>query len=167
MTVYMLDGEFGVCSRNLDLIETEGNTFWKMARLEGIEQALRAANLDNIAIQGELIGEGIQGNKYKLKGHQFRVFDIYSVAKGHYLDADNRSALCTALGLQHCPTLDEINFYVGKDFEFSVENFLDYAEGKSMLNQDTEREGVVFKCIEDPSLSFKVISNKFLLKGNG
>ncbi len=32
MTVYINDGEIGVCSRNIDLIETEGNTFWKVAR---------------------------------------------------------------------------------------------------------------------------------------
>jgi RNA ligase (TIGR02306 family) len=32
MTVYYNNGEFGVCSRNLDLKETEKNSFWKVAR---------------------------------------------------------------------------------------------------------------------------------------
>jgi len=31
-TYYFKDGIFGVCSRNLELLETEGNTFWKVAR---------------------------------------------------------------------------------------------------------------------------------------
>jgi len=39
---------------------------------------------------------------------------------------------------------------------------LQYAEGKSVLNPDTEREGVVVRSL-DGSISFKAISNKFLL----
>jgi hypothetical protein len=40
------------------------------------------------------------------------------------------------------------------------------AEGKSVMGDITgpEREGDVYKCLEDPSISFKVISNKFLLR---
>jgi len=55
-TFYFKDGEFGVCSRNLELLETEGNTFWKVARELKIEEKLREFGR-NIAIQGELIGE--------------------------------------------------------------------------------------------------------------
>jgi hypothetical protein len=40
---------------------------------------------------------------------------------------------------------------------------LKYAEGKSELNSDTEREGVVVRSV-DGTISFKAISNKFLLK---
>ena len=57
-TFYLNDGVFGVCSRNLDLEETEGNTFWKVARELKLEEKLRE-NGQNLAIQGELIGEGI------------------------------------------------------------------------------------------------------------
>jgi hypothetical protein len=39
---------------------------------------------------------------------------------------------------------------------------LQYAEGKSMLNDKTEREGVVVRSM-DGTISFKAISNKFLL----
>lgn len=42
---------------------------------------------------------------------------------------------------------------------------IDMAEGKSLLNKNTEREGLVFRCTDD-TLSFKSISNKFLLKNN-
>ena len=39
---------------------------------------------------------------------------------------------------------------------------LNYAEGKSALNSDTEREGVVVRSM-DGTISFKAISNKFLI----
>ena len=60
---------FGVCSRNLDLKDTEGNSFWEAAKKYDLERKLIEFNAEcsmNIAIQGELVGEGIQGNKYKL-----------------------------------------------------------------------------------------------------
>jgi hypothetical protein len=48
---------------------------------------------------------------------------------------------------------------------YSLPELLQYAEGKSILNKNTEREGLVLRCFDD-NLSFKVISNKFLLKNN-
>ena len=70
-TYYFNNNEFGVCSRNLELLETEGNTFWKVARELDIENKLRNLGY-NICIQGELIGEGIQGNPYRIKGQTVR-----------------------------------------------------------------------------------------------
>ena len=66
-TFYIYNNEFGVCSRNLELLEDAANSFWKVARQMDIENKLRALN-GNYAIQGELVGEGIQGNKLRLKG---------------------------------------------------------------------------------------------------
>jgi hypothetical protein len=39
---------------------------------------------------------------------------------------------------------------------------LQYAEGSSIINGSV-REGLVFKSIYDPSISFKAINNKWLL----
>lgn len=44
-----------------------------------------------------------------------------------------------------------------------IENYLEMAEGKSHLNDKTEREGIVFRT-HDGNFSFKAISNRFLLK---
>jgi hypothetical protein len=44
-----------------------------------------------------------------------------------------------------------------------VEEGLAFAEGPSINHKI--REGLVWKCNEDPSFSFKTISNQFLLKG--
>jgi hypothetical protein len=45
----------------------------------------------------------------------------------------------------------------------SVDEMLKFAEGKSQLNSNTEREGLVIRSY-DMTISFKAISNKFLLK---
>ena len=55
-----------LCSRNLELLESEGNTFWKVARELKLEELLGTFD-NNLCLQGELIGEGIQGNPYKIK----------------------------------------------------------------------------------------------------
>jgi RNA ligase (TIGR02306 family) len=154
-------GEFHVCSRKVDLVRENGNKFWRAAISYGVEGKLRAQNRLGIAIQGELIGEGTQGNRYGIKGCDFYAFDIYDTIKGGYLPADARRKLIEALGLKHVPVLD-INKDLGKG---DVAEILLWAEDKSCLNANTEREGIVFKCTTDPGLSFKAISNKYLLKG--
>jgi len=57
------------------LVEDEENSFWKRARELDVQNKLRVLG-DNIAIQGEPMGEGIQGNKLKLKGQIIYVFNI-------------------------------------------------------------------------------------------
>ena len=158
MTVYLIDGEFGVCSRNLDLKETESNTFWQVARRDGIEEKMRTVPGTDFAIQGELIGPGIQGNIYKLTQPEFRVFDVYSITTGSYLSPQKRRELIRNLGLLHVPVM-----YVDKDLGVgSVEEILQWAEGASKLNEKQEREGIVFKEVNG-GMSFKAISNKYLL----
>ncbi|MBP6640991.1 MAG: RNA ligase (ATP), partial [Bacteroidia bacterium] len=66
VTYYLKDDEFGVCSRNLELLESDENSLWKVARMLKVEEKLRALG-GNHALQGEIVGEGIQGNLYKLR----------------------------------------------------------------------------------------------------
>ena len=163
MTAYLpVEGEFEVCSRNLSLKRDEANAFWKQAIALDLETRMRDAELFGCALQGELIGEGIQGNIYKLTGHQFRVFDIYSVRERGYLSAPERDALLTKMGLAPVPVIKAESTLV-----YDMQTLLAMAEGKSQLLASQEREGVVFKCIQKPELSFKAISNKYLLKTGG
>ena len=157
MTVYLIDGEFGVCSRNMDLKRDENNSFWKVAIEDDIENKMRFS--DNFAIQGELIGPGIQGNIYKLSKPEFRVFDIYDIKDGSYMNPTDRVDLITRMGLKHVPVL-ESKFKL----ETNVEILLKKAEGKSVMGDITgpEREGLVFKQV-DGGMTFKAISNKYLL----
>lgn len=160
MTVYFNHGQFGVCSRNLDLRETEGNTLWQVARRYSLEKKM--GSLFHMAIQGELIGEGIQKNRYGLKGQDFYVFDIYDIQHRCYLSAEQRDMICESFGLKQVPRIKssgDLREYV------DVNIMLRMAEGKSALNPNAEREGLVFKRqADDNSISFKAISNKFLMK---
>ena len=168
MTVYVKDGEVGVCSRNIDLVETEGNTFWKSAREQNIVDTLlelSAENGEEYAIQGELIGEGIQGNPEKLTGHKFFLFDIYSITVGRYLKVDERYSILDKLNMngasiEHVPIV-ESSLRVAQAYE-TIDELLEFAEGPS-LNPQTKREGLVFKSWES-DFSFKAISNSYLLK---
>jgi RNA ligase (TIGR02306 family) len=160
MTVYLIRGEFGVCSRNLDLKETEGNAFWATARKEDIEDKMRIAGMNNFAIQGELIGPGIQGNIYKLSKPEFRVFDMYNIQTGAYLVPHERRAFIKVLDLLHVPVM-----YVDKDLGVgSVEEILQWTEAKSVMGDinGPQREGIVFKEVNG-GMTFKAISNKYLL----
>ena len=168
MTVYVKDGEVGVCSRNIDLVETEGNTFWKSARQQNIVDTLlelSAENGEEYAIQGELIGEGIQGNPEKLTGHKFFLFDIYSITVGRYLKVDERYSILDKLNMngasiEHVPIV-ESSLRVAQAYE-TIDELLEFAEGPS-LNPQTKREGLVFKSWGS-DFSFKAISNSYLLK---
>lgn len=163
MTVYLIRGEFGVCSRNLDLKETADNTFWQVARRDGIEEKMRAVDEHwDFAIQGELIGPGIQGNIYKLTAPEFRVFDVYNIQTGSHLRPAPRRELIERMGLKHVPVmLSDKDLGVG-----SIEEILEWADAKSVMGDITGpwREGIVFK-ETNGGMTFKAISNKYLLKG--
>jgi RNA ligase (TIGR02306 family) len=168
MTVYVKDGEVHVCSRNIDLIETEGNTFWNTAREQNIIDTLLELSSEKgeeYAIQGELIGEGIQGNPEKLTGHKFFLFDIYSITAGRYLKVDERYSILDRLNMngasiEHVPIIDQ-HVFLTTEYK-TIDDLLNFAEGPS-LNPQTKREGLVFKSW-DSDFSFKAISNSYLLK---
>lgn len=153
------DQDLHVCSRNLDLKENPDNSLWKTALRYGVRERMIELGLINCAVQGELIGEGIQGNKYGLKGQDFFVFDIYRVNEARYMSHHERLMHTNGLGLKHTPLIDPCaGIYA------DVAQLLSLAEGKSVLNDRTEREGLVFKCISNTDIHFKCISNRWLLK---
>lgn len=162
MTVYFNQGDYGVCSRNVDLKFDMNNTFWKIAvETQVLTRMMQYCMVGrrNLAIQGELIGEGINGNQYGLCGHEFRIFDIFDIDKQEYLSHTDRSYLVERF--------EEVPMYAPAMYlqeGTTSSDLLAIAEGKSDLN-GSEREGLVFKCNEDPSISFKVVSNKWLLGG--
>lgn len=162
MTVYFNQGDYGVCSRNVDLKFDMNNTFWKIAvETQVLTRMMQYCMVGrrNLAIQGELIGEGINGNQYGLCGHEFRIFDIFDIDKQEYLSPTDRS--CLVERFEEVPMYAPA-MYLQEGTTSSA--ILALAEGKSDLN-GSEREGLVFKCNEDPSISFKVVSNKWLLGG--
>jgi RNA ligase (TIGR02306 family) len=155
-TFYYKDGVFGVCSRNLELLETEGNTFWKVARELDLENKMKSLG-KNIAIQSELIGESIQGNPYKIKGQTIRCFNLFDIDSQEYQSLAHLVRVLGIMGIKMVPIVDE--FFKLPD---TIEELLKYAEDKSVLNSKFDREGVVIRS-NDRTISFKAISNKFLL----
>jgi len=155
-TFYYNNGEFGVCSRNLELLETEGNTFWKVARELDLENKMREYGM-NISFQGELIGEGIQGNPYKIKGQTVRFFNLFDIDLYVYHSLSVFKETMKVLGLETVPVLDT-HFHLPQ----TIDKLLLMADGKSELNPNFDREGIVIRSL-DRTISFKVISNKFLL----
>jgi len=155
----LIEGAFGVCSRNLDLEEAEGNLYWSIARKYGIEEKLRSLPF-SAAIQGEIMGPGIQGNKEGLTEHTLFVFNIYNIDEGRYLDPTERWQILLDIWDEKIPEAPFMQMVHGSEFG-SVVDFLAYAEGPSLFAK--EREGVVFKSLTDPTIQFKAISNKWLL----
>lgn len=167
-TIYNMYDDCGVCSRNIDLKETEGNSFWKVARDQNIIEPLRELCKEkhcDYALQGELIGEGIQGNPEKLKGQRFYLFDIYSMTEKRYMTPLERYAVLDQLkmlgaDIEHVPII-ELCFNLTEKFS-TVDELLEFAEGAS-LNPQTKREGLVFKSFKS-DFTFKAIANSYLLK---
>lgn len=176
MTVYYKDGVFGVCSRNLELQETENNSLWQVAKRLCLGDRLQKLNR-NIALQGELIGPGIQGNPYKLSNLKFFVFDVFDIDQRQYLTTYDRITMLDRLNqfdptciIDHAPAIGissigahHIKPHMIRDY--SIDGLIEHADGHSIINQDCVREGVVWKSIEQPSISFKVISNNWLVAG--
>jgi RNA ligase (TIGR02306 family) len=160
-TAFVNGEDSGVCSRNLNLKESDTNTLWKLAIKYDVLNKIRATGR-NLAIQAEAVGEGIQGNPYKLKGQDLFVFDIYDIDQGKYLSPHERLDLVESMNIKHVPWVS----FTRAMMDDTVETLLREAEGKSQLCATTEREGLVFKC-HDAEHSFKAISNKFLLKTGG
>lgn len=152
------DREFGVCGRNWQYAESDGNSYWQIANRLELPQKLAGLGR-RLAIQGELIGPGIQSNRYKLKEQQLYVFNVFDLDQIAYLEKSEVGELCERLGLQTVPFIEE------RTVPESIDQILALAEGKSQLNGTTEREGLVWVHGSGRDrISFKTISNRFLAK---
>ena len=161
-TLYHNSGAFGVCSRNLELEENETNTYWKVVNQYSLKERLPATGR-NVSLQGELVGEGIQGNPYKLKGQDLFIFDIFDIDKQAYFNPEERNKFLT-VNLPDLKTVPILHRCF--DLPDTLDELLLFVQGKSVLNDKTNREGLVFKeedVCAHTRFSFKGISNQYLL----
>jgi RNA ligase (TIGR02306 family) len=159
-TCYFNNGVFGVCGRNWELTETSDNSLWRMANLLQLKEKMTKHG-KNIALQGELIGAGINGNLYGLSDHKLYFFTGYDIDKGRRMFFDELEWVLFGLQLQMVPVLEKYGFVIPNESNI-VDYMLRYAEGKSVLNMEVDREGVVVRGLER-EFSFKAISNTYLL----
>ena len=164
------DGEIDICSRNLSLKDTEegmkSSYYWYVAHKYKIVEKIK--KYGNIAVQGEICGPGIQKNRLNLKEISLFLFDVYIIDEQKYADLALFKKIAEALEIPTVPILQE-NFIF--DENTTIESLLKMAEGKYEGTKN-EREGIVIRPVKTTTsemlkgrLSFKVISNKFLLKG--
>lgn len=169
-TYFKRDEHLGVCSRNLELKVNDeniaSNALVSIFVNSGLQQLM--SSMYNFAIQGEVMGPGIQGNRENLKHATFYIFDVFDIDAGEYFPPQTRMEFFRDLYnmgvnrdlVKHVPiiansaTLQELGVV-------DTESLIAYAEGKSINH--AVREGVVFKRI-DGQFSFKSISNTFLAK---
>lgn len=178
-TFFLKNDEFGVCSRNLRLKETEGNSFWKVARMLNIEEKMREIGpkhgLTNFNIQGELIGEGIQKNIYRLKTITVRIFSIFDVDNQVYVDYKKVVEIIGEMGLEMVPILDwnytlpetseellKLSDEFRTQLECPVKNQI-LGEGWVLIAILNEDDKVFLERSAMNRLSFKVKSREYLI----
>lgn len=161
-TFFLNDNKFGVCSRNIWLRKEDNSCYWEVARRFQLEESLKALskafNFKRVVIQGEIIGNSIQGNKYKISGYDFYVFNI--ILDGMKLEPCKVKEVCKQFNLKVVPLL-----YKGYTLPTTIQELVEFSKGKSKINTNTEREGLVIRNY-DENISFKVINPNFLLKND-
>ena len=158
MTVAMHEEQVKVASRNYRLADNADSAYWRAAKSGELIPFVEAHPW--LAIQGELVGPGIQNNRLGLSEHKCLVFNMYEKREGRYLTLAEMLQVAEHWDIQLVPVLT-----VGYLFNESQESLLAMAEGKYEGTKN-EREGIVIRSNDDgPPISFKAISNRFLLKG--
>ena len=159
---------FGVCSRNLRLKRPmEGGTasaFWQIVAKYGLEDKLKTFHSETrreIALQGELVGPGINADRDRYTDYEFHVFRIWDIAAQCFMSSQERVRFCEEHSIPHVQVIEV-------DFPFfdritTMDDALKFAEGKTL--RGNEREGVVLKASDGiDDTHFKIVSNRYLLK---
>ena len=147
-TAFKYLGDFGLCSRNLELERNPDNGYWKVALKYNLEEKLP----DGIALQWETCGPGIQGNPMglpEIEGFAFSAYDIY---KHEYLEMVELFDLLKDLKFPSCKLINVGEKFSKEDIETLGEGF--YPNRKP-------REGVVVRSVTNLGhvpISFKVIN---------
>lgn len=154
-----------LCQQSHDVPGTavEENNFVRQDAKEEIQKKLlnfQQRTGRYITVQGELIGPDIQSNFEDVKEHAYYVYSVYEDGNVELLP-NVAQELVKQLGLNYVPIL---NPAWKPDADTKVKDVLAMAEGKSAFNNKRGfREGLVFKA-NDRVMSWKAISNKYLLK---
>lgn len=155
-------------------------TVKKYGDLEAKCKEYLEVNGEYVVFQGELCGPGIQGNKLGLTEKEWFIFNVFVSKTGTYdsytkVDLDTMIDICADFNLRIVPivaTKEKFHFEEASDesIDILVSTLLQYADTFRYRDYFEDAspnqiaEGLVFR-MNDMTNSFKVISNKFLLKG--
>lgn len=161
-----------VCGHNYEYRKDNDCSFYRLVNergyLDKMEAFYRENRLDTFTVQGEFCAPGIQQNRLKLKKPEWYVFTIR--INGQRIDVYKMAEICDELGLEMVPVEARGNNLPG--VYPTIESLLDRADGE--YPNGGRKEGIVIRptvpiystTISGP-LSFKVVSNKYLLKNDG
>lgn len=156
-------GAFTVCGRNWSL-KRGNNAYWHAAEKYQLETSL--VHHPEMIVQAELVGPGIQKNRLGLQGIQLAAFNVYDQKNDRYLAHDEAGEFLRSIGVPMVEVLER-----GESFTHDQASLLTLAEGFYDGTQN-EREGIVIRPLTESvsqvlggRMSFKTISNRFLLKG--
>lgn len=159
------DGVYHVCGRNYSYRRTQDHSFWKISERYNIEQGLRALweKGSRLALQGEVVGPGIQKNPLGLPHIDLYIFNVVDINTGKKLCLDQSLTIVQRLGLNFVPIVDK-----GSSFGYTKDDLLEKARGKYKTHfpsakQSQDCEGLVVRSLCG-EISFKAINNDFLLK---
>ena len=162
-TFFLYGDKYHICGRNFVWKSPvkDAATYHHISEKYSIESVLRKIydeTKKELAIQGEIIGPKINSNRLKMQQYFFRVFNIWDIVSQQYLDWDEVKKICSAHKLDMVPELS-----LPDSFDFSLDAFLDFSSSQE-YSKGCPAEGIVVKTSGYPRISFKVISNKYLLK---
>lgn len=159
ITCFLHKWKFWVCSRNLELVNSDNN-FWHTVEKLGVEKIMRESLSDNIAIQGELVWPWIQWNKYNLEEHDIYRFNCYDIKTQKYRFPSELESK----GLKIVPIVWRFELID------NIKELVELAKWDSLLGK-VPREWIVIRPEEEIEnvhkmwrLSFKSINPDFLLK---
>lgn len=161
--------EVNVCGRNTCYIESANNKYWAVT----MKYSMKEKILDyynktgkRLAFQGELIGPKIQGNKMGLTENDLYIFNVW-MADGKQpfekCDLDTSLKIVKDFGLNFVP-IELTGEFVYTSDELQDLTKIKYNKYFPNAKPSQNIEGLVFRSI-DMKVSFKVVSNEFLLKG--
>jgi RNA ligase (TIGR02306 family) len=164
-----VNGEYEACSRNQIKKDEDYNFYWDMSKKYNLAEKLSTCK--NYAIQGEIIGPGVpnsgkSGNNIMgLDEIELAVFNVYDMEKREYLSFIDFIEFCNKFELKTVPM-----FETGMSFHYTMDELIDYASHAKYSNGNIA-EGIVirpqnetYSYILQGRLSFKVLSNEYLLK---
>lgn len=162
-TVGIKDGKRFVASRNSMFKDDGKSAMWGYFHsIDGFFDRLEGLGQD-IAIQGEFVGPGIQGNRLRLKQYDFFAFNVID-STGNWVTYSDMKNILEELELNLIP-IEE----VGNQFNYTQDELLERAKGQ--YTSGINKEGIVIRPLEpvvsestNKYLSFKVLNNDFLLK---
>jgi RNA ligase (TIGR02306 family) len=161
-TIYKYNGHFGVCSRNYELknSDTKKPVYWIVAERYRLSDLLP----EGFAIQGEVVGRGIQGNSEGLNDIDLYVFDVYDIKENRYLAPEERYKFVKDISAKHVPIIYEsfvLSLYLNLGADI-ISELRKVANCKTLCGKIGE--GVVFKSSTRDRFSFKVINPEYLLR---